>query len=471
MKPKTTRLWQVFWKRTLAAMLVAFLATPLHLYANPTNSAVPMPPNFEAHTAEVNSIVDSFIANADIDVDLRNSASKLKELMIAMENSDQTTQPEIPDPYHLTAQYLYVPRAGGNAGDRYHLAGTDGGLPPTIPRPDAVKAIKFGDDMLGIAYQDVVHVITSLKIKEFTSDMELLVCVDTTGQLYVVDMVFARSHAFKAPLPVHKLATAVDASDADVRLSFLTRGFSPFTHEINTAGELVKFNSEASFVAGDLAIWQQDDTGKRILLDLIPRNYLVAEINNGNVMLASITQALRGNVDLLDAPNNLNDKLAALPQKSKKILRSIDSERMQRMLAESVAENNMRDSFTYSKWQRDYLTIRNQAQATIAELDAEMKKFTILKDMTKQKLLEKLKKSVAAQDFSTTWYLMSTNRKNALKDMVADRIIKLRGSSEQADRDKAQELSNLLERQDYQKLWENPALYAGSDSYSNDATS
>lgn len=456
------------WKKALAATLVSLLAFPLHLQANPTATHTILS-DFEARASEINDVVDDLIAKAVTNPDLRDSALELKGLMVALENSDHTTTPKIPDPYHLTDQYLYVPRAGGNTGDRYHLAGTDGGLPPTVPRPDAVTVVKFGSDgVLGIAYKDVVHAITSLKVKEFTSDMELLVCADEKGQLYVMDMVFARTHAFKAPLPVHKLATAVDI--ADLRLNFLTRGFSPFTHEINPAGELVEFNPDMSFVAGDLAIWKQDREGRRILIDLMPRNYLIAEINNGNSMLAAINQALRGNVDPISTPTDLDDNLASLSIKSKKILQNIESNRIQRMLAEGVAQNNMRDSFTYSKWQRDYLTIRNQAKATVAELEDEMKKFAILKDMTKQKLLENLKKSIANNDFSTTWYLMSTNRRDALRDMVTDKIIKLRASSKPEDQAKAQELSNILSQQDYQKLWDNPKLYTGSDSYQNDAS-
>ena len=468
-----------FWKRLIIALVTANLAVPLHLNASARvvqSNDVPADIRLPADIRQGENILASYqeiIAEMSEIPAMRKSVKEFADMVEELENAEADTPPEsIPDPFHLTKQYLYVMRGNSNRGDRYHLAGTEGGLPTVITRPDSVKAIKLGKK-LGIAYKDVVHVFEDIEVAQMDSDMEVLLLIDKQGQMYALDMVFARVGAFKAPMPLHKLSISIDKGKVnDVRVDFITRGFQPLTHAFNEdTGEIVGLEVERGFVAGDAVLWQKIN-GKHVLLDIIPRDYIVAEINNGNLLLAVMAKALRNNrpkeitESLQDKPDieNLDEKISALSTKSKQALQTIEARRVQRILLEGVVNNNLRDSFTYTDWQRDYLTIKNQAISTIATLEEELKKSIIIKDLVKQNLLETLRNGLRVNDFSSTWYLLSEKRVEKLKQLVIDKIITLKATPTKENIKKVAELEKILADQDYKKLWDNPSLYVDSTS-------
>lgn len=216
---------------------------------------------------------------------------EIERVTAELERADEHTYPQdIPDPFHLTDQHLWVMRAGGNVSDRYHLAGSEGGLPRIVPQQDTIEAIVFAG-CLGFRYHRAVHVIASIKPVAIAQDAELLVVIDVEGNVYAVDLFFARGELFKAPVPVHRLSFKTEYREG-LQINFVTRGFSPFSYELTAQGEMRRIDFKRRFVAGDSVLWQPI-AGQRVLVDVITRDFIITEINNGNFLLGHLAQALR----------------------------------------------------------------------------------------------------------------------------------------------------------------------------------
>lgn len=458
----------------LVALLVAVIAVPLPLIAE--RGAVGSDADETPRGGLLPSTLQAQLAELRNDPVLKDTVEGVEEIIAELEQAESETYPEdIPDPFHLTSQYLLTMRADGNTGDRYHLAGTEGGLPRIIPQPDMVKAIAY-DGKLAFRYKHGVHVIASIEPMVMAYDDELLVLVDKDGDIYAVDMVFLRRELFKAPVPVHKVAIQVTSQDLrGLQLSYVTRGFSPFSHELGDDGKLLMVKPTRRFTAGDLVLWRSvGEDEQRVLLSVLARDVVVDAINNGNHLLGTLAYTLRK-----DKPAQIGAVLAAEKQvegrkldadklaryrdgvsvQTEQALQSMKVERLQDMIANDVRRNTYRDEFTYATWQRDYLIIRDQAEGVIKKL-----KGKFFKDTVNKKKLDKLQQQLRQGDFASSWIMLSKLYTEESKDLVIDRINSLKTLRTPAANAKIAELEGVLQARDYERLWSEPELFADTDA-------
>ena len=126
-----------------------------------------------------------------------------------------------------------------------------------------------------------------------------------------------------------------------------------------------------------------------------------------------------------------------------------------------VVNNNYRDSFTYARWQRDYLIVRDQAERTMAKLEKRVnKKYKIIKDRTAEKQMQSLKEQLRAGNFSASWITLSTNYVEDAKELVVERIVELQQHNTEQARQHIAVLKDILRKNDYQRLWDEPQLFA-----------
>ena len=462
---------KIFLRSVVIALLVGQLVAPTNLVAIDQNHRVVVGDKKASDSL-------GSVANQAEDPDLRKKQNEIKSLMKEIEEAEEHQRPEyIPDPYHLSQQFLLLMRKSGNRADRYHLVGdAAGGLPSVITRPDMVKAIEF-DGYLAFRYKNAVHVVESVRPLAMVSDEELLVIIDEHGDVYAVDMSFARSEVlFKAPLPIHKTMMSIPVDDNSLQLSYATRGLAPFTHLKTADGILERIDDQRRFTAGDLVVWQTVGD-RRVLVDVISRDFVVTEVNNGNYFLASLIYEIRG-----DKPNEIaralkikeltgnqqpedsSERAEQTSEQTKQIMQSIDTKRVEKMVLHDMAINTYRDSFTYSDWQRDYLMLRQQAKIVIEELEESVgKKYKIIKDLTDQQKLDDLKRQLRKGDLSGSWITLSESRVEDLRDMIIDRMTVLRTLKTPEANAKIAELQDILGSYDYRRLWDKPQLLVDSD--------
>ena len=418
---------------------------------------------------------------------LMRAIGRMELFASELEAAPEGAQPlDIPDPFHLTQQYLTVMGKKNRTADRYHLAGIEKGLPRIVPQPDGIKVGKV-KGYLGFRFADAVHSIETIKPHVIASDAELVVVVDEQGVIFVIDYVFAKRELTRSLVPVHRISFRFSKQMKDLsqlQLTFITRGLQPFTHERQANGELLPLRDNVRFTAGDLAVWQHVGD-KKILLDVVSRQALITEINTNNYLLGTIAYMVRK-----DKPRQI---LQAFEQKDKhKLLQdgqqplyhsdvekvkdvmaspsvllkfeSMLPERMQRIVMGGVRHNNYRDSFTYAHWQRDYLIVRDQAEKTISKLEASVaKKYKIIKDRTAQKQLQNLKQQLRSGDFSSSWINLSTNYIEDAKELVDERIVALKAHNTPKARQQVATLEDILRQNNYQRLWEEAQLFADVD--------
>lgn len=441
-------------RRYLAALLVAPLALPPSLWAERAAVEQRWPAAVSAQPA---------------------LPAEFAALIAELENADEHTPPQtIPDPFHLTQQYLLVVSGDGNRHDRYHLAGTEGGLPRILPHPSKVQAINF-DGKLALRYKHGVHVIESIAPALLAYDSELLLVLTTAGELYALDMTFARRELFKAPLPLHKLPLHVESEAlSGLQANFITRGFDPFTHVLNEQGTVQPLSIEQRFVAGDLALWRARE-GARVLIDVLERDFIITTINNGNYLLGSLVYALRGKKTAAMQQALLHKKQRGQSvdaqqlehyrthssEHAEQVLENMNIKRLMAMLLDDVEMNGYRDSFTYAHWQRDYLLLRKQAEVTVRDLQGKL-----IKDRTTQKKIKALQQQLQRGDLSASWIMLSELYTEEAKDLVIDRIntLKQRGSEAQED---IAELESIVANNDLQRLWDEPQLLVGAETRSS----
>ena len=460
----------VFLRNIMISLVVATIAVPLPLIAatgavsdesGATTKEMPLPALLQAQMAELRN-----------DPAVKDAVAGIEEIITELEQAGENTYPEdIPDPFHLTAQYLLTMRADGNIGDRYHLAGTEGGLPRIIPQPDMVQAVIY-DGKLAFRYKHGVHVIESIEPEVIAYDDEMLVLVAKDGGIYAVDLVFVRRELFKAPVPVHKVALEITSQDLQgLQLSYVTRGFSPFAYEYREGGKLLPVAATRRFTAGDLVLWRRvGDNAQRVLISVLPRDVIVDTINNGNHLLGSLAYALRK-----DKPAQISATLAAekhlegrklvegklahyrdgASQPAEQVLQNMSVNRLQDMIANDVRRNSYRDEFTYAIWQRDYLIIRDQAEAVVKKLEGKF-----IKSAVSQKKLDNLKQQLRKGDFASSWIMLSKLYTEESKDLVIDRINSLKTLRTPEANVKIAKLENILQTQNYERLWTEPELFA-----------
>ena len=280
------------------------------------------------------------------------------------------------------------------------MVGIEKGLPRIVPQPDAIK-VENVNGHLGFRFAHAMHSIESIKPHVIAADAELVVVIDKQGAIFVIDYVFAKRELMRGLVPVHRISFRVSERSKDLsglRLTFITRGLQPFTHKMVAGGEFQPLRDNIRFTAGDLAMWQEVGD-KKILLEVVERQVLIAEVNANNYLLGSVAYMVRA-----DKPQEIARALQL--QRHKKFndsdekevkevmasrgalnnLEKMSAGRMQRIVMGGVANNNYRDSFTYARWQRDYLIVRDQAERTIAKLEKSVnKKYKIIKDRTSEK--------------------------------------------------------------------------------------
>ncbi len=462
------KFWRVFVRNTLIALVVATVAVPLQLVAAAGAERDDVTPRKAPRLqAQLEALHDDPV--------VKDAMASVEEIITELEQADTETYPQhISDPFHLTSQYLLTMRADGNSGDRYHLAGTEGGLPRIIPQPDMVKAVIY-NGKLAFRYKHGLHVIDSIEPMVVASDDELLVLVDKDGNVFAADMVFVRQELFKAPVPLHEVGIEITSQDLrGLQLSYVTRGFSPFPYELSEAGELLAVDPTRRFTAGDLVVWRARDDEQRVLLSVIARDVIVDAINNGNHLLGNLAYALRkdkpAQVGALIAAEREQEgrqlDAAALQRyrdgasaQSEQVLQSMRVERLQNMIANDVRRNSYRDEFTYATWQRDYLIVRDQAEALVKKLEGKF-----IKDAVDKKKIDNLKAQLRKGDFASSWIMLSKLYLEESQDLVIDRINSLKTLRTPESNAKIAELEGILQAQDYERLWNEPELFADTDA-------
>ena len=465
-------------KRCLVTLLVVQLALPLSLRAEGVRE-----PEFVAQPEREEGQLPAGMA----------------EIIADLEQADEHTPVrDVPDPFHLTQQYLVVMRGDGNSSDRYHLAGTEGGLPRIPPQPNKVQAANF-NGKLALRYRHAVHVIESITPALIAYDRELLVVIATDGVVYALDMTFARRELFKAPLPVHKLPLLIESEDlSGMQAGFITRGFNLLTHALTEQDTVQPLSTAKRFAAGDLVLWREHEQ-KRVLISAVERDFIVTAINNGNYLLASLAYATRTDSPLalrvaldqekqhrrdkqlaaqetaseeaaqvLAAQETASEEAAQVlaaqetaSEEAAQVLQNMNVKRLQAMLLDDVEMNNYRDSFTYAHWQCDYLLLQKQAEVTIKNL-----KNKFIKDPTTKKQIATLEQQLRSGDLGGSWIMLSKLYVEETRDLLIDRINALQQVDTPEAQAKITELEAIVASKDFQRIWHEPHLLADTGTAS-----
>lgn len=458
----------------IASILIVLLAIPMQAWGQAAEP--PMVAASKAFDAVIPATLRKVIAAEREKPAVMKAIERMELFAAELEAAPEGVLPrEIPDPFHLTEQYLTVYDKKNLSADRYHLVGIEKGLPRIVPQPDAVK-VENVDGHLGFRFAHAVHSIESVKPHVIAADAELAVVVDKQGEIFVIDYVFAKRELMRGLVPVHRISFRVSERSknlAGLQLTFITRGLQPFTHKMNIGGELQPLRDNTRFTAGDLAVWQQVGN-KKILLEIVERQVLIAEVNANNYLLGSIAYMVRA-----DKPQGISQALQLQRQQklnnsdvkevkavmasrgAMQSLQKMSPDRVQKIVMGGVANNNYRDSFTYARWQRDYLIVRDQAERTIAKLEQSVnKKYKIIKDRTAEKQMQSLKEQLRAGNFSASWISLSSNYIEEAKELVVERIIELKQHNTKQARQHITMLEDILHKNDYQRLWDEPQLFA-----------
>ena len=460
--------------KTIAAALIVLLAIPMQAWGQTDEPLTVMAG--KAFDAVIPAPLRQVIATEREKPAVKKAIERMELFATELEAAPEGTQPRaVPDPFHLTTQYLTVYDKKNIRADRYHLVGIEKGLPRIVPQSDAIKVANV-DGHLGFRFAHTVHSIESIKPHVIAADAELVVVVDKQGVIFVIDYVFAKRELMRGLVPVHRISFRVSKRSknlAGLHLTFITRGLQPFTHKIAAGGELQPLRDNTRFTAGDLAVWQQVGD-KKVLLEVVERHALISEVNANNYLLGSIAYMVRA-----DKPPEISHALQLQRQQKlsnsdlKEVkgvmasnsamqnLQKMSPNQVQKIVMGGVVNNNYRDSFTYARWQRDYLIVRDQAERTIAKLEKSVnKKYKIIKDRTSEKQMWNLKEQLRAGNFSASWITLSTNYVEDAKEIVTERIIELKQHDTQQAREHIALLEDILRKNDYQRLWDEPQLFA-----------
>ena len=468
--------------RLMALVLAVLLIIPAQAWGQQADVS-PLPVAGTAFDVAIPESLRKVIAAEREKPALMRAIGRMELFATELEAAPEGAHPlDIPDPFHLTQQYLTVTDKKNRTADRYHLAGIEKGLPRVVPQPDSISIGKV-NGYLGFHYANVAHSIETIKPHVIASDAELVMVVDEQGVIFVIDYVFAKRELMRGLVPVHRISFRFSKHMQDLsnlQLTFITRGLQPFTHERKADGELLPLRDNMRFTAGDLAVWQHIGD-KKILLEVVARQVLISEINTNNYLLGSVAYMVRKDrprqiqqaLQLQDKHKLLQDEQQPPHRDVEKVkdvmassgslqkLQNMPPDRMQKIVMGGVRQNNYRDSFTYARWQRDYLVVRDQAEKTITQLEKSVaKKYKIIKDRTAQKQLQKLKQQLRNGNFSASWIALSTNYIEDAKELVAERIIALKEYDTPKARQHIAMLEDILRKNDYQRLWDEPQLFA-----------
>ena len=464
--------------KLMASALIVVLAIPVQAWGQASESPVLLAG--KAFDTVIPTTLRQLIAAERKKPAVMKAIERMELFAEELETAAEGEQPrDMPDPFHLTSQYLTMHGKKSAKADRYHLVGIEKGLPRIVPQPDAIKVANVNGH-LGFRFVHAVHSIESVKPHVIASDAELVVVVDKQGAIFVIDYVFAKRELMRGLVPVHRISFRVSERSKNLtglRLTFVTRGLQPFTHKMVAGGDLQPLTDNTRFTAGDLAVWQQIDD-KKILLEVVERHVLISEVNANNFLLGSVAYMARADKPQAIASalqshrkqrlNNSDVKEVKGVMASRGAMQNLQKmspDRVQKIVMGGVTNNNYRDSFTYARWQRDYLLVRDQAERTIAKLEKSInKKYKIIKDRTAEKQMQNLKKQLRAGDFSASWITLSTSYVEDAKELVVDRIVELKQINTEQARQHVAVLEDILHKHDYQRLWDEPQLFADLDN-------
>jgi hypothetical protein len=373
----------------------------------------------------------SFAANGSSN---SNSASTEEErqaaplLSLAFE-LDRSQEGELPketvDTFLLAHQRLEVFQGKGDlrTSRLYELSAINLDLPSVLP-PNFDRDVRAQiDPETRLLTLDLLrdgnivarqHLPESLKVAAVARDKELLVILSTTGELYAMDMGYARAQIFKGPMPIVRLVqTGVSTSaKGGIQAQFISRGVKPVEINATSADGIYPLDrplSNGSIVkAGDLLLYTEDASGRRAK-GLFDRDVIKTQLYTAEAVIAMLAYQLSPPADapvvlerlalfLKDAElrtqaANLSGQLSPL---MKDALTAIPEAALNKLL--DRAGNNAsdlkhdRDRMTVQEWSQFFRALRERALRAV-ESDERM-------DEAKR---EQLRTAIRRGEFGADW--------------------------------------------------------------------
>jgi hypothetical protein len=206
------------------------------------------------------------------------------------------------DAFHLTHQRLEI--TDKNA--IYDLSSLNLNLPSIVP-PDFDRDVKLEIDpqsrALSFALYSKGKIIArhflpdTLKVATVTRDKELAIIVSTRGEIFAMDMGYARSQIFSTPLPVIRLVDSGLRGKTleNLQAKFLTRGLMPVSADKVGEGAIIPLDRNAdgsidtngTVTAGDLVLFNDTVDGRK-LQGLLDRSVIKTQLYTAEAVIATL---------------------------------------------------------------------------------------------------------------------------------------------------------------------------------------
>ncbi len=331
------------------------------------------------------------------------------------------------DAFHITGQTLEI-LSGKEAGS-YDLSSLKIGLPPIFP--DFAKEVKVevnrANKEIAIVYYKggeaiAKHALHGFDVVAFAQDKEMLQFVDANGKMFVVDMIFARSAGFKAPMPVFEVGSLPEGKVvSNLEVAFASRGLEPPTVVPEDAILPNDVETKDLWTAGDFVAYFKNATGKRELVGVYNRGVSQMQMYTGEAVVAFLATmisppendaAIGGASAALSDPmiaararesagqldELTRDALTAFPDKAVEKLRA-------RSLGNKARAASDRDRFEFDEWLKSFEKLREKAQAEADQVraKADWAKAEGKKDAKNKARAEELEGALKAGDLGGEW--------------------------------------------------------------------
>ncbi|MES2769829.1 MAG: hypothetical protein V4596_11850 [Bdellovibrionota bacterium] len=227
------------------------------------------------------------------------------------------------------------------------------------------------------------HYIRNMDIVAMDYDKELLMTVDSKGNLHAIIMEFVIYEAFKNSIPVFEnlwsSPSTLKLTSSETKAEFLTRGVKPPNAELDPAKTVAPVNEKGVpiYRAGDLYVRYMEN-GQEKELGLFSRDVTEKFIREGLDFILAIRPLVRGDKEFTEYYKRTQDQrenaiqlradqIIAASKRMGGPIEHIEIDQLKRIgeklsgLTASELKPRMADTFTLEEWEKDYEKIKNSA--------------------------------------------------------------------------------------------------------------
>ncbi len=274
------------------------------------------------------------------------------------------------------------------------------------------------------------HDFENLDVATFARTSEHLVIVEKSGQVHHIDMGFAATQAFRAPVPMIRLVQLPkNLIEGELTSAFMTVGLKPKELWPDAlAPDKFTEKGERYYDAGDFLISNDSHT-----VAILDRDVMRTQIETAQTILEVLAALISPNPEKLNLAlrqvPKLKQSLPKLSALERDVVRSVSYDWMKQLVRRSQtnesAVQERRDKVTKPQWDSRYQNVVEQANrelATYAEAqnayESAMQKVRAILD-TDRPSRDSLEQGLANEDLSPIWQkLTERERQPSLRSRV-----------------------------------------------------